>query len=61
MRLCVSSRGKSNVCHNKKFSLVSFRDIDRTMYPKAMADSVVLDVSSIIILPLFFDSLMAGS
>ena len=42
MRSCVSSRGRSNVCHNKKISLVSFRDIDRLVYLGALADAIVL-------------------
>ena len=61
MRSCVSSRGRSNVCHNKKISLISFRDIDRPVYPGASADAVVLEVSPIVILSLFSDSLMTVS
>ena len=61
MRSCVSSRGRSNVYHNKKNSLVSFKDIDRLVYPGPPADAIVLEVSPIIILSLFSDSLMAIS
>ena len=59
MRSCVSSKGRSNVYHNKKISIVSFRDIDRHVYPRASADAIVLEVSPIVILSLFSDLLMA--
>ena len=61
VRSCVSSRGRSNVCHNKKFSLVSFREIDRLVYPRPPAGAIVLEVSPIAILSLFSNSLMAIS
>ena len=61
MRSCVSSRGRSNVCHNNKISLVSFRDIDRLVYHGPPADAIVLEVSPIVIFSLFSDSLMAIS
>ena len=61
MRSCVLSRGRSNNWHNKKFSLVSFRDIDRLVYFGPPANAIVLQVSPIVILSLFFDSLMAIS
>ena len=61
MRSCVSSRGRSNVCHNKKISLVSFREIDRLVYPGPSTDVIILEVSPIVILSLFSDSLMAIS
>ena len=54
MRLCVLSRGRGNVWHNKKISLVSFRDIDRLVYRGAPADAIVLEVSQIVILSLFY-------
>ena len=61
MRSCVSSRGRSNVRHNKKNSLVSFREIERLVYPRPPAGAIVLEVSPIDILSLFSDLLMAIS
>ena len=46
MRSCVLSRGRSNVCH-KKISLVSFRDINRHVYPGAPADAIIFKVITI--------------
>ena len=45
----------------KIISLVSFRDIDRLVYLGPSADAIVLEVSPIIILSLFSDSLMSVS
>ena len=45
----------------KKFSLVSFREIDRLVYPRPPAGAIVLEVSLIAILSLFSNSLMAIS
>ena len=45
----------------KKISLVSFRGIDRLVYPGPPVDAIVLEVSPIVILSLFSDLLMAIS